>query len=756
MKECNDKRFENLLEAYELDMLAENEKLSFEEHLYECEYCFNRVKEFEKAAFHIRKNPDVKKAIQGISEQRPETEEPESKRKRFFTVFGSKWKSIISTSAVAIIILIILILKPWDIQIRPDLSAYAENRLTIMYFENIADPGDSLKLEQIITNLLITDFSESQYIQVLSGQRLNDIIRMLNFEDPGLAGRDIMWEVAKKAKSKWIVTGNILQTTPRIELSSQLIEVSSGNSVASQRVSGEPGDDIFRLVDKLSEQIRSDFLTLFDISDEADHLITDITTNSPIAYRYYLEGIDYYNKFYNDKAIASFEKALVYDSTFAMAYYYLANLKNTDLIYRALEYANHAGQKDRFYIKVFESSLSGNYTRTKELLNEMIERYPDEKYAHFLLASLEYNNGNYRDAVKSLNKAVELDPLYKMAYNQMVYAYSAIDDFEKALWAIDKYIAIAPDEANPYDTKADLYAVNGMIDNALETYQTALKIKPDYYPSLSKLGLMHLYKNEFEKADSCFKILIEFGNESFQRQAEFFLLYIQTRTGKFKNALEVLADYSRECQKNCYNYHFIKSQIYWELGDWERAISEMDTTVQVYSSEFPDDRTSYRYMFAQVLAEGGNIDMALELSKQLKDFDKTNDLLYYHYALGTVEMARHNYYQASEHFSIVEKGDARFFIRYMLAKSYLHSGQTDKAIEVFEKIVREYSASRAYFVMWSVDVHYYLGLTYEDAGHLDKAADQYRMFLNLWGEADFKLEQIDDARMRLTQIENRS
>lgn len=755
MKECCDKRFEKLLEAYELDMLSESEKQAFEEHLYECEFCFNKVRQFEKAAFFIRKNPEVKKAVQSISE-RPITDRPQPERGRLFFTFGKKWKPIISTSAVAVIILIVLIFKPWDIQIRPDLSAYAENRLTIMYFENIADPGDSLKLEQIITNLLITDFSESQYIQVLSGQRLNDIISMLNFEDSGLTGQDIMWETARKAKSKWIITGNILQTTPKIELSSQLIEVSSGNSIASQRVSGEPGEDIFRLVDKLSEQIKNDFMSLFDILDEADHLVSDFTTHSPIAYRYYLEGIEYSNKFYNDKAIASFEKALVYDSTFAMAYYYLANLKNTELIYKALEYADSTSRKDRFYIKAYESSLSGNYTRTKELLSELINRYPDEKYAYFLMANLEYGFGNYLDAVISLNMAVQLDPLYKLAYNQLVYAYSAIDDFEKALWAIDKYISIAPDEANPYDTKADLYAANGMINNAIETYHTALKIKPDYYLSLSKLGLMYLYKNEFEKADSCFRVLIEIGNESIKRQAGLLLVYIETRTGNFKNALELLSDYSRECQKNCYTYHFITNQIYRELGDWQRAISEMDTTVRLYSSEFPDDRTSYRYMYAQVLAEGGKIDSALELSGQLKNYDKTSELLYYHYALGAVEMGRHNYSQASEHFSIVEKGDARFFIRYMLAKSYLYSGQTDKAIEIFEKIVREYTASRAYFVMWSVDVHYYLGLAYEEAGYKEKAAEQYRIFLNLWEKADFQIELIDDARTRLTRIGDKS
>ena len=125
------------------------------------------------------------------------------------------WMRVLVPSALAIIVALVLILKPWRFEIGPGQEAIAgENRLAIMYFDNLADPEDSQKLGEIATNLLITDLTESQYLDVVSSQRLYDILKLLGREGEKKIDPDVATEVATKARARWMLQGSILQVEP--------------------------------------------------------------------------------------------------------------------------------------------------------------------------------------------------------------------------------------------------------------------------------------------------------------------------------------------------------------------------------------------------------------------------------------------------------------------------------------------------------------------------------------------------------------
>ena len=182
------------------------------------------------------------------------------------------------------------------------------------------DREDKNRTGEIVTNLLITDLSESRYVQVVSSQRLYDILKLLGQEGAKVIDRSKATQIAEKAGSKWMLLGSILQTEPDIILTSQLVEVKSGNVIASQRIQGGAGENIFSLVDKLSAELRQDLTLPAEAQQEFDPKVAEVTTHSPEAYRYYLEGVDYGFKLYYQEAIKSFEKSLEYDSTLAMAF----------------------------------------------------------------------------------------------------------------------------------------------------------------------------------------------------------------------------------------------------------------------------------------------------------------------------------------------------------------------------------------------------------------------------------------------------
>ena len=367
---------------------------------------------------------------------------------------------VIPASVVFILVLLFLILKPFKFEIGPEKGAVAkENSLAIMYFENLVDREDKERLGEIVTNLLITGLSESQYLNVVSSQRLYDILKLLGKEETKVIDRSTASQVASKAGSKWMLLGSILQVEPQIILTSQLVEVEKGRVLAAQRITGEPKEKIFSIVDRLTLKVKKDLSLPAQAEKEETPKVADVTTHSQEAYRYYLEGMDHYNKYYFTEAEKSFEKALEYDSTFAMAYCWLAYLKSGEeqkrLTAKAVKYSHKASQKERYYIKGWAAYVSGNYREDIKELQKIVERYPDEKEAFYLLGMMyAYNLHELEEGVHYLNKAIQIDPLYKLAYNMLSYSYNEMGDFEKSIWAINKYIELAPDEANPYDSRA--------------------------------------------------------------------------------------------------------------------------------------------------------------------------------------------------------------------------------------------------------------------------------------------------------------
>jgi eukaryotic-like serine/threonine-protein kinase len=676
---------------------------------------------------------------------------------------------LVPASIVFILVLLFLILKPFKFEIAPEKGAVAkENSLAVMYFENLVDREDKERLGEVVTNLLITGLSESQYLNVVSSQRLYDILKLLGKEGTKTIDKNVASQVASKAGAKWMLLGSILQVQPQVVLTSQLVDVESGKVLASQRITGGPEEKIFSLVDRLTVQLKQDLSLPSQAQKEETRPVAEVTTHSQEAYRYYLEGLDYGYKYYFTEAERSFKKALEFDSTFAMAYYLLANLKTgeeqKELTAKAVKYSNKASQKERYYIESWEAYVSGNYSEAIKILQKAAERYPEEKQAFYTIGVI-YGDKlhDFKEAIYYFNKAIQIDPLYKVAYNTLAYTYDQIGDFDKSIWAINKYIELAPDEANPYDSRADLYAWNGKLDQAIESYKKALEIKPDFYMSLDKLGEMYLFKKDYARAESCFEALSSSDEKLYRSGGRLDLSLVPLYQGKFGDALKTLDDgiaadrmEQVEGEMNAGKY-FMKAQIYEEQKKIALALKEAEIGIQILKKAMPNNPDNGKTYYAYLLAKSGKIVEAEEAARAFKkdiEAKDTTKMGSYWWTLGEIQLAKGDTNVALGYLEKDYKGSPTpsFSLRFDLAEIYLKIGRLDEAVAQLEKALSRYDDNRAFDTDVAVKAYYLLGLAYEKSGWNKRAVEQYEEFLDIWKNADPGIPEVADAKERLKKL----
>lgn len=681
---------------------------------------------------------------------------------------GSKLRFIVPAAAILVLAAIVALK---FVPGRKVPAGPIERTLAVMYFDNMVDSEDAGRLGEIVANLLITDLSDSRFVKVVSSQRLYDILKLLGREGARTIDKDVATQIAEKAKAKWMLLGSIIQTEPYIVVTSQLVEVQNGNIVDSQRITGGQNEDVFSVVDKLTVEVKKDLELPAEALDEPDVPVAQVTTRSPEAYRYYIEGVNYFNRTYMTEAMESFTRAIEIDSTFAMAYLRLAiAVQSTSgtgegfrLIRKAVQYSDRVTNREQYFIRAFDAFMGNDTAEGLRIIQELVELYPDEKEGFFWLGTIYFQQRDFARAIPMLSKAVELDPMYQFPYNMLAYAYDNMGDFEKSIWAINKYISLAPNDANPYDTRGELYANNGELDLAIQSYETALEKKPDFGPSLEALALLWLQKRDYEKARSyCIK-LENSDNPADRASGRSTLILIPIFRGRYDETLKMLGDMIAGDLAGegedlfTAGLYAIRATVYEEQGDLDSALKEVETVIRIIKRIIPGNPVQFQDYYGRLLAQKGEIAKAEQVAETLRERILATDAsrMYDYWQLrGEIERVKGNLDLAVEY---LERSDgiangSSFGTRFELARAYLEAGRRGDAVPILEHMMRRYDQGRLGNPIKSVKLHYMLGKAYEDSGWTEKAIAQYKEYIDILKDADPGIPDVKDAKERLAHL----
>ena len=630
-----------------------------------------------------------------------------------------------------------------------------------------------------MADLLIADLSQSKYFQVLSRDKLYNILSQMDQLEAKSYSSEILQQLAGKAKVDHILRGSFAKANEEIRVITTL-QNARGDVIKTEQVQGKGEESIFSLVDELTRKIKENFkLSKVEIENDIDKDVGKITTNSPEAYQFFSDAIKYGNEGDFRLSISFLEKALAIDPEFATAYRTLAvvygNLgyksEEKKYIQKALEFTDRISDRERYEIEGdFYGQSEKTYEKAIEAYTQLLQLYPENRIANTNLGLLYSVVEEWDKAINRLEKNRENKVETFPSYVNLSLPYMAKGDYEGAREVLEYYLDNFSDHPIVHNFLAIVYLCQNKYDLAMGEADKAIKLDPNLYINLSRKGDIFLCMGNLIKAGEEYQKLLDSSEDIanlFGRDRLTALYMLKGQVGRANSQLKVgleLADKVGEMEKKTeFNIQLAYNHLL--VGNFKDAL---DACNQVWRIGIEEERLEWQLLS---LYNKGTIYLRMD---SMEDAQRTADELmgliprgingkkvrYYNLLMGNIELKKGNFTTAidyfekalsmlhSQHWPGVDKHT--LFIA-PLAQAAFEAGDLEKAQQEYENLI-SLTTGRIYNGDTFAKSHYRLGQIFQKKGLNDKAIEYYEKFLGLWNEADAIFPEVEDARKQLNSL----
>ena len=738
---------------------------------------------------------EVRSELEKIEQGLPTTERIVAKKKptasREITVKFSldkhfKWGLIFA--AIVLVGVIIWQLLPKN---TPLLAPKIENSIAVISFDNQTGDQGYDYLQKAIPNLLISDLEQTGEFYVTTWERMRDLLAQMGQKDVDIIDTNMGFEICRREGIESIVTGSFVKAGDTFVIDVKVLDVETKKMLKSATSRGKGENSILDTqIDELGREISLRLGLARQELEATQRPITELTTSSMEAYKYYIQGKEEIQNLSSVNARQSLEKAVELDPQFAMAHLYLGEAyRELGSLEEGLEayktaklHSEKALEKERLHIEtIYARWVERDAAKRFRLLQEWVAKYPKEKDAHYEFGYLHYQRRSYDEAIQEFQKALQLDPNMGAALNLLAYTYANMEDYEKALELFERYAEMRPGDPNPVDSMAELYFKMGRLDEAETKYNEALDIDLNFGCE-PRIAYIRALKQDYPEAMRLIdRYLLRAPAAGIKAEAYIWSAVFRFLQGQRKNAFNDLdraeewADKAgNELRKCAVNY--TRGWMFYELGEFELGVEHLQKWADVLLGFFPDSRSNkiwYHFCLGLVYVGQGKMDVAKSMLDEIESIQAQRDAsestprsnMRQDWLHAEISMADGSLEEAIQLFTSIEypstpqlRTDPIMiynmpFIQDTLARAYLEKGDVDEAIAFYEKKITDDPQSKELRLVHP-KYRYLLAKLYEEKGDSAKATANYEKFLDLWEDADPGLPELEDAKKRLAFLES--
>jgi len=701
------------------------------------------------------------------------------------------------TGAVAATALLLAVAGAWLWQ-RPSEPATAVSvggdrpSVAVMYFENNTGESSLDWLRVGLTDMLVTDLSQSPDVDVLSTDRLAQILRDMKRGDDRVISADVLQEVARRARVQTVLVGSFVKAGDAIRINLKVQEAGSGRIVASERGDAQTEAALFPTMDDLTRRLKARFMrpavaaapilnrpgtTPAGGTGPFDKDLKDVTTSSIEAYRLYAEGHALHYQLREEEALPFLRKAVEVDPAFALAHAKMAviagNLgrsrERDEHLALALQHLDRLTEQERLYIQAYAASRNPRTLDAAiETYERVLERYPLHGASRNNLAAIYIIRERFEDAIR--HHRVLFDGGYEFpgVMGGLGLSYLSLGRVTEALAVYDEFSARTPAAPEGPSERGFALLWVGRYDEARAAFDRALALRPGHLAAAQGRAAAALLAGQWEVADAELRAMQASGSVSTQasglklqalaalfrgRSAEALRLFERTA------ALEGGASGSNESSAT----RALMAAVLLDRGQAREALTMAERGV----AEARGGPSAFAHIgLAAIVAERLGQPAAAarsfaaleELFTQVRAprLQRLITLVRGRVALDAGDLERAVAELERADASMPPGGTPNLFwgtpelqpqVWSALGTAHLRAGRLDQARQNFERVAAGGTLNLLAPVLY-VESHYQLGQIAERQGDAARAREHYTRFLSYWKDGDLRRDWVADAQRK--------
>ena len=437
---------------------------------------------------------------------------------------------------------------------------------------------------------------------------------------------------------------------------------------------------------------------------EISHEKMPITTTASEAASAYQLGMTATDKLQNVKAAKYFNQALEQDPSFAMCWLQMGFvLPGTDLMLAALDsakfYAPGASRGEQLIIQAAAFGVEGKKQEQHRALESLVELYPGDERVQLAMGNYHFELQQYRQAIDSYDKATTINPNLAILFNQIGYSQRALGNYGEAEKAFKRYIRLNSDNANAFDSYAELLMEMGRYKEAVDFYGQALEKDPNFVASYLGMACSYGFMGQHDQARDQLDIMKSgVRNHVDLRRA----IYAEALTYVCENNLSQaitifqdlmeMKDNDSEMANRANDLAAIGS-LFLELDSTEAALSRFEQSIQlVRDSDLPPaiievTEAQHLYNLARVYAAQGDFEKAKQMAREyLVQIEPLNNPLRMQLSFqlkGIIALHEKDYEEAI--IQLEQANQLNPYNLYRIGLAYEGMGEKDRAVMMMQR-----------------------------------------------------------------------